>query len=364
MKILSINPGSTSTKIAVFEDEELIFKKSLNHTPEELKSFSCNNDQIDYRKQMILDALGENNISINELEGFVSRGGGQCSHIGGTYYVNKLMVQEAYEEKYASHPALLGCQIVYQFSKLTGKPAFMVNSPATDEMKQISRITGMKGVYRSCYSHALNQKEIALRYAKKVNKDYKGLNLIICHIGGGVSVTAHEKGLMIDTNDNLNGDGPMAPTRVGSIPAVDIVNYCYSGKSKNEVMKFIRSQGGLYDHLQTYDAKEVVERIKKGDKYAKNIYDAMAYQIAKYIGSMYVALHCKIDAIILTGGISYDEYMVSQIKEYVRDIAHIEVMAGEFEMEALNHGAYDALINNSAMEYTGVPVWNESMLYE
>ncbi|MCD8028458.1 MAG: butyrate kinase [Erysipelotrichaceae bacterium] len=363
MKILVINPGSTSTKIAVFEDLNQIFKKNIIHTMDELNQFQNNNEQIPYRKQMILDALQENGYNIQNMDAFASRGGGQCSHIGGTYKVNELMVKEAYEEKYASHPALLGSQIAYQFMQETGKPAFMVNSPATDEMKQIARITGIKGVYRICYSHALNQKEVALRYAQSINEEYENLNLIICHIGGGVSVTAHEKGKMIDTNDILNGDGPMAPNRVGSIPTIDIIERCYEGYSKNEMMKFVRSQGGLYDHLGTTDAREIVEMIENGNHYAKNVYDAFIYQIAKYIGSMYIAMHCHCDAIILTGGIANDKYVTNQIKDYVESIAPVFIKPGEFEMEALAHGAYDALTKHNAYEYTGIPVWNESMLY-
>lgn len=364
MKILAINPGSTSTKIAVFEDEKEIFKKTLTHTTEELAAYSSINEQLAYREQMILDALEENGLSLFDIDAFSSRGGGQCSHTGGTYKVNEKMVEDAVSEKYASHPAQLGCQIAYQFEKKTGKPAFMVNSPATDEMKQIARITGVKGVYRLCYSHALNQKEIAQRYAESIHKKYEELNLIVCHIGGGVSITAHEKGKMIDTNDILNGDGPMAPTRVGSIPAIDIVKMCYEGKTQKEMMKFIRSQGGLFDHLGTFDAREVKERIKSGDMYAKNVYDAMIYQISKYIGSMYAAMHCQADAIVLTGGMSHDRYMTEGIMDYVKNIAPIEIIPGEFEMEALIHGAYQAITQNKVCEYTGIPVWNEKMLYE
>ena len=364
MKILAINPGSTSTKIAVFDNKREMFRKVLTHTPEDLALFSNNNEQIPYRKQMILDALCENSLSIQDIDVFSTRGGGQCSHIGGTYKVNELMVKEAHDEKYASHPALLGCQIAYQFCQETGKSAFMVNSPATDEMKQVARITGMKGVYRICYCHALNQKEVAHRYAASIGQDYTDLNLIVCHIGGGVSVTAHENGRMIDTNDILNGDGPMAPNRVGSIPAVNIINLCYQVNSREKVMKYVRSQGGLYDHLQTLDAREFVCRIKNGDVYAKNIYDAMVYQISKYIGSMYTALHCHVDAIILTGGIAHDTYLTEGIKNYIGGLAPIVIMAGEFEMEALANGAYEAVTRQSFYEYSGIPVWNESLLYK
>lgn len=364
MKILAINPGSTSTKIAVFEDDKEIFKKSLVHTAEELKDFKNNNDQIPYRKQMILDALQENGLSLSDIDGFAARGGGQCSHVGGTYRVNERMVQEAHDEIYASHPALLGCQIAFMFEKETGKPSFMVNSPATDEMRQIARLTGIKGVYRICYSHALNQKEAARRYAESVGKAYEDLNLIVCHIGGGISVTAHEKGKMVDTNDILNGDGPMAPTRTGSIPAVDMIHLSFSGKTEKELMKFVRSQGGLSDHLGTFDAREVVERIKNGDIYAKNVYDAMIYQIGKYAGSMYAAMNCQLDGIVFTGGMAHDTYLVDRLKKQIGAMAPVAVLPGEFEMEALAHGAYDALLRHNAFEYTGIPVWTEKQLYE
>lgn len=364
MKILAINPGSTSTKIAVYENLTEVFTHTLSHSKEELSKYKCNNDQLPYRKGLILNALETHNLTIHDIDIFVGRGGGQCSHIGGTYRVNQLMVDEAHAEKYASHPALLACQIAFQFANETGREAYMVNSPATDEMKQVARITGMKGIYRICYCHALNQKEIALRYAESIHKDYSELNLIICHLGGGISITAHEQGKMIDTNDILNGDGPMAPTRVGSIPAIDIMNLCFSGKTKEEVSKFIRSQGGLYDHLGTFDVREIVSRIQNGDVYAANIYNALIYQISKYIGSMYVAMKCQVDAIILTGGIAHDEYMTNGVKEYVNRIAPVVIMPGEFEMEALVHGAYNAALNHSAYEYTGIPVWDEKQLYE
>lgn len=362
--ILAINPGSTSTKIGLFDDLNERFTVSIRHSKEDLSEFHNNNEQLPYRKELIEKTLNERGVDMADIDVYVARGGGQCSHVGGTYRVNQLMVDEAYAEKYASHPALLANQIAFQFANQYGKEAFMVNSPATDEMKQVARLTGMKGVYRICYAHALNQKEVGLRYAEKVGKSYDDLNLIICHLGGGISITAHEKGKMIDTNDILNGDGPMAPTRVGAIPAIDIMNLCFSGKTKEEVSKFIRSQGGLYDHLGTFDAMEIDKRIENGDVYAKNVYDAMIYQIAKYIGSMHVAMRCKTDAIIFTGGIARDEYVIDGICSYVEDLAPIEIMAGEFEMEALVHGAYLAVKNGDAYEYTGIPVWTEEELYK
>lgn len=365
--ILCVNPGSTSTKIALFNGKHEVFCQALDHDPEELSGFACNNDQIPYRTQMILDALAEHGVALDDIAAFSGRGGGQASHVGGTYLVNELMVKEAREEKYASHPALLACQICHAFSKQTGAPAFMTNSPATDEMREEARITGLKGVYRVCYAHALNQKEVALRYAASAGHRYEDLDLVVCHIGGGVSVTAHRHGRMVDTNDILNGDGPMAPNRTGSIPAVDIINLAFDmaekGKSRKDVIKYVRSQGGLLNHLGTFDAREVVARIKSGDTYARHIYDAMAYQISKYVGSMYVALGCRCDAIILTGGIAHDDYLCGKIEGAVSAIAPIVRMPGEFEMEALASGALRVLDGEEeALTYTGIPVWDESML--
>jgi len=361
--ILAINPGSTSTKIGVYRDVDEVFSKTLRHSAGDLAAFTCNNDQIDYRRQMIVDALTEHGLSLQDIDAFSGRGGGQCSHQSGTFRVNELMVQEAHDEKYASHPALLACQIAYQFSLATGKPAYMTNSPATDEMDELARFTGIRGVYRTCYTHALNQKEVAHRYAEAVGKPYEQLNLVVCHIGGGISVTAHRCGRMVDTNDIFNGDGPMAPNRVGSVPAKDMADICFSGETETEVSRFIRSRGGLYDHLGTFDVMEIKQRIESGDKYAKKVYDAMIYQIAKYIGSMAISCGGIVDQVVLTGGIAHDEYLCARIEEYVRSIAPTTVMAGEFEMEALANGALDAL-KNGAKEYTGIPIWNEKMLYE
>ena len=367
--ILCVNPGSTSTKIAVFDGRREVFRENLAHAPEELARFACNNDQIPYRTQMILDALASHGIELGDIAAFSGRGGGQASHEGGTYLVNDLMVREAHEEKYASHPALLACQICHAFSAETGAPAFMTNSPATDEMRDEARITGLKGVYRICYAHALNQTEVAQRYAARIGCRYEDLDLVVCHIGGGVSVTAHAHGRMVDTNDILNGDGPMAPNRTGSVPAVDVVNLAFDmaaeGKGRKDVVKYVRSQGGLLSHLGTFDAREVVERIEAGDAYARHVYDAMAYQISKYVGSMYVALGCSCDAVILTGGIAHDDYLCGRVQAAVGKIAPVVRMPGEFEMEALAEGARRVLDHEEeAREYTGVPVWDESMLYE
>ena len=366
-KVLCVNPGSTSTKLALFDDDKCLWKESLDISQEELSSYSDNNSQIPARTQAILASLEAHGVRLDEIDAFSGRGGGQASHTSGTYLVNQLMVDEAHAEKYACHPALLACQICYDLGRRTGRPAYMTNSPATDEMRQIARITGMRDVYRICYSHALNQKEVARRYAESQGRDYAELNLVVCHLGGGISVTAHAHGRMVDTNDNLNGDGPMAPTRVGSIPAMVMVDWCYDsfsrGVSHRDAMRYVRGGGGLLDLLGTLDAREVEKRIAAGDAYAKNVYDAMLYQVAKYIGSMAVALGGAPDAIVLTGGLAHSSYVVGSITRQVEWIGPVVTIPGEFEMEALAHGALDALAHG-AKEYTGVPVWNPSMLHE
>lgn len=365
--ILCVNPGSTSTKLALFEEEECLWKLNLDLTDGNLAEFSCNNDSIPFRIKQIEQALADHGVRLEEISAFSGRGGGQASHIGGTYEVNALMVQQAHDEIFSSHPANLACQICYQLSLQTGKPAFMTNSPATDEMRQVARLLGIAGKYRNCYAHALNQKETAKHVADDFGRPYEELNLIVCHIGGGVSVTAHQKGRMVDTNDNLNGDGPMAPTRTGSIPAVDMIEYAFDamerGETRQSATRFVRSKGGLVDLLGTYDAREIVKRIEEGDIYAKNVYDAFIYQIAKYIGAMYVALEGHCDAIVLTGGIAHDKYLTQGIRRWVEKIAPIKVVAGEFEMEALAHGALHAL-EHGPLAYTGIPVWSPERLHE
>ena len=365
-KILCVNPGSTSTKLALFDGPQELWRENLELDPAELSGFSCLNDQIPLRTQQILDALVAHGTSLEDIDAFSGRGGGQASHEGGTYLVNQLMVDEAHAEKYASHPACLACQICFDLGKRTGAPAFMTNSPATDEMRQIARVLGMKDVYRICYSHALNQKEIAQRYAESIGRAYEGLNLVVCHIGGGISVTAHHHGRMVDTNDILNGDGPMAPTRVGSIPAMDMVNLCYDaqkqGKTRTQMMRYVRGGGGLQELLGTFDAREIRASMDAGDIYAANVYDAMIYQIAKYVGAMSVALTMDVDAIVLTGGIAYDDCLCDGIEHWAGKIAPIVRMPGEFEMEALAHGACQAL-EHGAKTYTGIPVWEPESLH-
>ena len=357
-RILSINPGSTSTKIGLFDNEECIFKVNIEHNQEVLKTFKEIKDQREFRLNNVLETLKENNIDIDSIDAFSGRGGSLECCEGGTYEINELMYNDAKSMRIVKHPSALGIVLAYELAHKYNKQCFCVNPPDVDEFILEARITGIPGIYRESRIHALNQKEIAIRYAKKQNCKYEDLNLIICHAGGGISVAAHGK--MIDCNDIVNGDGPMAPNRSGFIPAKPLVNMCFSGKyTEDEIKALISKNGGILAHLKTADIREVLEMIKNGNKKAKIIYDAMIYQIAKQIGAMYVALKCNCSAIILTGGIANDNYYIKKLNKYIKNLCKIEVMPGEFELEALASGALRVLTKKEKVkEYIGKPVFN------
>ena len=359
-KVFAINPGSTSTKIAMFEGDKEVFSKNVSHDAEKLKEFKEISDQFDYRKETILKELAEAGQTLEGVDAFSARGGGLVNVEGGVYKVGEKLLEHARMGYTVKHPATLGAQLADAFAKEYGGVAFVVNPPDVDEFTDVARVTGLKGIYRESRIHALNQKEIGIRYAAKRGKKYEDLNLIICHIGGGISVTAHNHGKMVDSNDIANGDGPMAPTRCGQLPVKDVVTMCFSGKyTEKEMREKITKTGGLVDHLGTSDAREVTEMIKNGNQYAKLIYDAMIYEIGKTAGSMAAVLCGKVDGIIFTGGISHDKYVVEKLTEMLSFIAPITVMAGEFEMEALAAGAIRVLSGKEeAKTYTGIPVWN------
>lgn len=358
-KLFTINPGSTSTKIAMFENDKRLFAVNVTHDAAKLKEFAEISDQFDYRKETILSELAKQNITLDGTDAFVGRGGGLVGLDGGTYPVNDILLHHARVGFTIKHPATLGSQLAYDFAQTYGGKAFVVNPPDVDELDLVARVTGLSGAARESRGHPLNQKEIAHRYAASIGKRYEDLNLVISHIGGGVSITAHRQGRMVDTNDVVNGDGPMAPTRAGSIPCKDIIDMCFSGTyTKKQMMDFLTKNGGMVDHLGTSDMLEVIERIKNGDKYAKLIYDAMIYQIGKFIGAYAAVLNGKVDAIILTGGIARDEQLVARVTEMVGFIAPVKVMPGEFEMEALAAGALRVLTGEEEpKEYTGIPVF-------
>jgi butyrate kinase len=359
-RILAINPGSTSTKVALFENERELFSSNVSHDAARLGEFREIGDQFPYRKATIVGELDKAKISLEGTNAFVGRGGGLVGLEGGTYTINETLLHHARIGFTVKHPATLGSLLAQDFATTYGGQAFVVNPPDVDEFHLLARLTGLPDVYRESRGHPLNQKEVAIRYARDVGRHYEDLNLVISHMGGGVSVTAHRKGLMIDSTDVINGDGPMAPTRAGAIPATAIIRMCYSGgHSEKEMYDRITKTGGLVDHLRTSEVKEVLERIKAGDTHARLIYDAMIYQICKSIGAYATVLKGDVDAILLTGGIAHDAYLVHEITDAVKYIAPVKVYAGEFEMEALAAGALRVLRGEEQPKtYTGIPVWS------
>ena len=343
-KILSINPGSTSTKIGLFENEKVIFKTSIEHTPKDLEPYPDIKDQYDFRLKTVIKTLEKENIDINEIDAFSGRGGSLEPCQGGTYLINELMYNDAKNMKIVKHPSALGIVIAKNLGDKYGKPSFCVNPPDVDEFITEARITGIPGIYRESRIHALNQKEIAIRYAKKIEKNYKDLNLIICHLGGGISIAAHRKGKMIDCNDIVNGDGPMTPNRSGYIPAKAVLKMCMDNKySLDQIKSFISKNGGLMAWLGTNDIRKVHKMIDKGNQKAKIILDAMIYQIAKHICASAAVLYGQVDAILLTGGIAHSDYVISRLTKRIAFLAPVQVYPGEDELEALALNALGAL---------------------
>lgn len=360
IRILAVNPGSTSTKIALFDDYDEVFSTNIEHAAEDLKKFKEIQDQLGYRRDMVESTMADKGYNMTDVDVFVGRGGGLLSVSGGTYEVTDLLVDHASRGMTGQHPAQLASQICRQFADKYSRRAFIVNPPDVDEFSDVARVSGVKGIYRESHIHALNQKEIALRFCKERGLKYSDVNLVICHLGGGISVTAHQKGRMVDSNDIIKGSGPMTPTRAGDLPYVKVIELAYSGDyTKKQLTDKLNKDGGLTDHFGTADARDVIKLIEQGDKYAKVVLDGMIYQNAKYAGAMAVAMKGKVDAIILTGGISHGKYITEQMKDYLSWIAEVVLMPGEFELEALAAGALRVVRGEEeAQTYTGVPVWS------
>lgn len=343
-RILAINPGSTSTKIAVYDDEDVVFNETLRHTVEELSQFSHVADQYEFRLKIIMDTLKNNNIDIESLSAIVGRGGLLKPIEGGTYKVNENMLKDLKSLERGEHASNLGGLLAYGIAQKIGVEAYIVDPIVVDELSDVARISGLKDIERKSIFHALNHKAVAKRHAKLMGKKYEDMNLIVVHLGGGISVAAHEKGRVVDGPNALNGDGPFSPERSGSLPAGDLVKLCYSGKyTYEEMQKKLAGKGGLVSYLNTNSAMEVCERINNGDEYAKLIYYAMAYQVSKEIGSCAAVLKGKVDGILITGGIAYDKMFTDWIKERVSFISDIYVYPGEDELAALSQGALRAL---------------------
>jgi butyrate kinase len=343
-KLLIINPGSTSTKIGVYEDETPILVETLRHTSEEISQFQTIYEQFEFRKNVILQVLKDKAFDINTLNGVVGRGGMLKPVTGGTYKVNEKMLEDLKIGVQGQHASNLGGIIANEIGNQLKVPAFIVDPVVVDELQDVARISGMPGLDRVSIFHALNQKAVAKRYAKEKDKKYEDINVIVAHMGGGISVGAHLKGKIVDVNNALDGEGPLSPERSGSVPIGALVKLCYSGKyTLEEVKKMINGKGGFVAHLNTNDYRIADQAANGGDEKARVVRDAMLYQVSKEIGKCATVLSGKVDAIILTGGIAYANSVVEYIKERVSFIAEVIVYPGEDELLALTQGALSVL---------------------
>ena len=346
--MLIINPGSTSTKIAYFKDEEAVFTEILRHSAEELKPYPTIVSQKDFRKGIILRFLKEKQLDVKSLDAVVGRGGLVKSIPGGTYIVNDALLRDLEIGINGQHASNLGGILASEIASEAGCPAYILDPVVVDETLEMTKITGIPEIVRVPISHPLNQKAVARRYAKEHGRKYEDLDVIVAHMGGGISVGAHHKGQIIDVNNALSGEGPIAPERAGTIPAAALAELCFSGKySLQEIKSLIYGKGGIVALLGTNDIRELVSRAETDEK-AAMVLDAFCYQIARAIGGYAVILKGKAEAILLTGGIAYSEYVTSKIREYVSWIAPVFVYPGEDEMLALAQGGLRCLRGEEA----------------
>ena len=368
MKILVINPGSTSTKMAVYYDEKPILLRNITHSAEELAPFDAITEQQDFRRQLVIDELRQSDIPL-DFDAVIGRGGLVKPISGGVYEINQQMIDDTLHGCVMhNHACNLGCLIAYEIAEeinakhaapktsaqdvADGSPigvspinaaspsprcrSFIADPGVVDELSPLARISGSPLMPRICIWHALNQRAIARRYARGIGKEYEDLNLIICHLGGGISVAAHDHGRAIDANNALDGEGPFSPERAGSLPAADLIRLCFSGKySEKQLLKRIAGKAGLNAHLGTNNMREILQRIQQGDKHAELIVDAMIYHVAKNIAAEAAVLCGKVDAILLTGGMAHSDYLVSRLRQRIDFLATVYTFPGEDEMEAL-----------------------------
>jgi butyrate kinase len=337
IQILAINPGSTSTKIAVFDGTTPVFIQTIRHTTEELASFKIVTDQFQFRKELILHQLREANIQAESIRVVMGRGGLLKPVESGVFAINSAMLADLKNCSYGEHASNLGGLIAFDIAlSLPDAKAYIANPVVVDELNELARFSGHPLFPRRSIFHALNQKAVARQHARSILRKYEDLNLIVVHLGGGITVGAHQKGRVIDVNQGLDGDGPFSPERSGTLPVGDLVRACFSEKySEKEILKMITGKGGLVAYLDTNSAYEVEQRAAKGDTKAKMIFDAMAYQVAKEIGAMGAVLKYNIDGILITGGIAHDKYFVNQVTSYIHRLAPVHIYPGEDEMLAL-----------------------------
>ncbi len=337
IRILAINPGSTSTKIAVYVGTNPVFIQTIRHTAEELAPFKVITEQFAFRKNIILRELHAADIRLDLIRVVMGRGGLLRPVESGVFEVTPKMLDDLRSCRYGEHASNLGGLIAHDIARsLPHAKAYITNPVVVDELDDLARLSGHPLLPRRSIFHALNQKAVARQHARSIMRKYEELNLIVVHLGGGITVGAHKKGRVVDVNQGLDGDGPFSPERSGTLPVGDLARLCFSGKyTLSQVEKMIKGEGGLVAYLGTNSAYQVEQRAAAGDKQAKQVYDAMAYQVAKEIGAMGAVLKYEIDGILITGGIAHDKYFVNQIISYVHRLAPVHVYPGEDEMKAL-----------------------------
>lgn len=343
-RVLSINPGSTSTKIGVYDDSELVFEHVVRYTSEELAPYEGVIGQYEFRQKGIMQILAEKGITLESLSAVVGRGGLLKPIPSGTYEVNEQMLADLKTEISGSHASNLGGLLADQLAKVAGVPAFIVDPVVVDELEPVARITGRPEIMRRSIFHALNQKAVAKRLAKDLNRSYEELNLIVAHLGGGISVGCHKKGRVVEVNNTLDGEGPFSPERTGTVQGKQFAELILNeGWDLGQVAKAIAGQGGLVAHIGTSDVREVEKMATDGHEKASLVYEALIYQVSRYIAAAAIPVQGKVDYIILTGGIAYSQQLTSKIKANVEFIAPVIIMPGEDELQALAEGAIRVL---------------------
>lgn len=350
-RLLVINPGSTSTKIAVFENEKPVLSETLRHKPEELAQHAS--DPYGFRKRLILEALEKRGISLGSLHAVVARGGLLKPIPGGVFKIGSKMLEDLRAATYGKHASNLAALIAFEIARECQIPSFVVDPVVVDELEPVARLSGLPEITRRSAFHALNQKAVARRAAADLGLKYRESNLVVAHLGGGITVGAHRHGRVVDVNNGIDGEGPFSPERAGALPVIDLIRLCFSGQfTETDLRKKIMRRGGLMAYLGTTDAIEVEAMIRAGNQEAGLFYEAMAYQVAKEIGAAATVLKGAVDAVVLTGGLAYSNILVGWIKERVAFLGRIMVYPGENEMEALANGALRVLRGQEeAMDY-------------
>lgn len=349
MKVLVINPGATSTKVAVFEEEQELLKKSIVHTAQELEGFDRVIDQADFRQRAVLEAVAEGGFRLEDFDAVCGRGGLYRPIPSGTYAVGDRVMQDVEQAPYGEHPSNLGAYLARRIGDMAGIPAFFVDPVCVDEMTEVAHVSGFAEFRRLSQFHALNQKSVGRKAARRLGKSYEEARLIVCHLGGGVSVAAHDHGRVVDVF-NVKDEGAMGMDRGGGLPVNQLIDYCYAGRSREEVKRTLGRRSGMLSYVGTTDFREICARVVSGDERFTAAYRALVYQLAKDIGAMAAVLHFEVDAIVYTGGMAYEQFFCDDITAYVGRLAPVLRFPGEEEMRALAEGALRVLHGEAQAE--------------